>query len=83
MYVKYMYLHVKHLFVISFNTGSEIFDQIVTVLLSTSMFVGGVTGFVLDNTVPGQFAISIKETTVRMCGENLDSQVKIKIYQKT
>ena len=35
-------------------TGSEVFDQIVSVLLSTSMFVGGVVGFILDNTVPGR-----------------------------
>ena len=35
------------------DTGSEVADQIFTVLLSTSMFVGGVVGFVLDNTVPG------------------------------
>lgn len=30
-------------------------DQIFTVLLSTSMFVGGVVGFFLDNTLPGRF----------------------------
>lgn len=35
------------------KTGSEIVDQIITVLLSTSMFVGGFIGFVLDNTIPG------------------------------
>ncbi|XP_074658861.1 solute carrier family 23 member 1-like [Tubulanus polymorphus] len=35
------------------NTGNEVIDQIFTVLLSTSMFVGGFIGFVLDNTVPG------------------------------
>ena len=29
-------------------TGSEVIDQIFSVLLSTSMFVGGVTGFILD-----------------------------------
>jgi hypothetical protein len=29
-------------------------DQILSVLLSTSMFVGGVTGFVLDVTIPGK-----------------------------
>jgi len=34
-------------------TGSDVVDQIFSVLLSTSMFVGGVTGFILDNTVPG------------------------------
>ncbi|XP_048774661.1 solute carrier family 23 member 1-like isoform X2 [Ostrea edulis] len=31
----------------------EIADQLLTVLLGTSMFVGGVVGFVLDNTIPG------------------------------
>ncbi|WAR17440.1 S23A2-like protein [Mya arenaria] len=35
------------------NTGSETVDQLLTVLLSTGMFVGGVLGFVLDNLVPG------------------------------
>ncbi|XP_059471027.1 solute carrier family 23 member 2 [Neocloeon triangulifer] len=35
------------------KTGSEFIDQLCTVLLSTSMFVGGLIGFVLDNTVPG------------------------------
>ncbi|XP_065338002.1 solute carrier family 23 member 1 [Cloeon dipterum] len=35
------------------QTGSEFLDQLFTVLLSTSMFVGGIIGFVLDNTVPG------------------------------
>ncbi|XP_045182216.2 solute carrier family 23 member 2-like [Mercenaria mercenaria] len=35
------------------NTGSDVLDQILSVLLGTSMFVGGVVGFVLDNTIPG------------------------------
>jgi len=35
------------------NTGFSELDQTVTVLLSTSMFVGGVISIVLDNTVPG------------------------------
>jgi solute carrier family 23 (nucleobase transporter), member 1 len=35
------------------KTGSEFVDNLLTVLLSTSMFVGGLLGFVLDNTVPG------------------------------
>ena len=34
-------------------SGNDIVDQILTVLLSTSMFVGGTIGFVLDNTIPG------------------------------
>ena len=33
--------------------GNDIVDQIFTVLLSSSMFVGGFSGFLLDNTVPG------------------------------
>lgn len=28
-------------------------DQILTVLLTTEMFVGGCLAFILDNTVPG------------------------------
>ena len=36
------------------NTGAEIFDQILKVLLETSMFVSGMLGFVLDNTIPGK-----------------------------
>lgn len=35
------------------HTGNDIADQILTVLGGTSMFVGGVLGFFLDNTVPG------------------------------
>lgn len=30
-------------------------DQVLQVLLTTGMFVGGFFGFVLDNTIPGQF----------------------------
>ncbi|PVD30287.1 hypothetical protein C0Q70_09551 [Pomacea canaliculata] len=35
------------------TTGSEVGNQIVSVLLSTNMFVGGFIGFVLDNLLPG------------------------------
>lgn len=35
------------------NTGSPIADQIITVLLQTSMFIGGALGLILDNTIPG------------------------------
>ncbi|XP_041367280.1 solute carrier family 23 member 1-like [Gigantopelta aegis] len=38
------------------KTGNASFDQIVEVLLSTSMFVGGFLGFLLDNTLPGTAA---------------------------
>ncbi|NXO73340.1 S23A1 protein, partial [Phainopepla nitens] len=35
------------------NTGVAELDQILTVLLTTEMFVGGTIAFVLDNTIPG------------------------------
>jgi hypothetical protein len=38
------------------QTGSLVIDQLLQVLLGTSMFVGGFLGFILDNTVPGKFS---------------------------
>lgn len=35
------------------NTTVPLLDQVLSVLLRTSMFVGGFLGFVLDNTIPG------------------------------
>ncbi|XP_020860700.1 solute carrier family 23 member 1 isoform X2 [Phascolarctos cinereus] len=35
------------------NTGIPELDQILTVLLTTEMFVGGCLAFILDNTIPG------------------------------
>ncbi|XP_020615395.1 solute carrier family 23 member 2-like isoform X2 [Orbicella faveolata] len=35
------------------QTGEPEIDQIITVLLRTNMLVGGIAGFVLDNTIPG------------------------------
>ncbi|XP_028647366.1 xan_ur_permease domain-containing protein [Erpetoichthys calabaricus] len=37
----------------SVETGVVELDQVITVLLTTGMFVGGFFGFVLDNTIPG------------------------------
>ena len=37
----------------AFLVGYEEIDQIILVLLKTNMFVGGLLGFVLDNTMPG------------------------------
>nr|XP_055035422.1 solute carrier family 23 member 1 [Misgurnus anguillicaudatus] len=37
----------------SIQTGVAELDQIITVLLTTEMFVGGFIAFVLDNTIPG------------------------------
>ncbi len=36
------------------DTGAEVADQVITVLLETSMFVSGALGFFLDNTIPGE-----------------------------
>jgi len=35
------------------QTGSETADSIITVLLSTSILVGGITGCLCDNLIPG------------------------------
>ncbi|XP_028968255.1 solute carrier family 23 member 2 [Galendromus occidentalis] len=37
----------------SIQTGNLMLDQTITILLSTSMFVGGALGIFLDNTIPG------------------------------
>ena len=39
------------------KTGSSEVDQILTVLLSTSMLIGGTLALILDNTIPGIFII--------------------------
>ena len=39
------------------NTGSNEFNQIITVLLKTSMFLAGAIGCFLDNTVPGKYSL--------------------------
>jgi hypothetical protein len=44
-----MLLHVNII------TGSDVVDQILSVLLGTNMFVGALVAFVLDNTVSGLF----------------------------
>ncbi|GAB6023966.1 hypothetical protein CHUAL_008695 [Chamberlinius hualienensis] len=38
------------------QTGNSVFDEVIVVILSTSMFIGGFTGFILDNTIPGSAA---------------------------
>ena len=35
--------------------GDDTVDEILTVLFSTSMFVGTLIGLLLDNTIPGWF----------------------------
>lgn len=38
-------------------TGIVEIDQVLNVLLTTAMFVGGSVAFVLDNTIPGEYAL--------------------------
>ena len=38
----------------SVTLGNDEVNDVITILLSTSMFVGGFTGFVLDNIIPGK-----------------------------
>ena len=39
---------------LSCNSGVKEVDQVVHILLTTHMFVGGFLGFFLDNTIPGK-----------------------------
>lgn len=47
------------------NSGIPVIDQVVTILLSTHMFVGGFLGFFLDNTIPGE--CTEKVGSISMC----------------
>lgn len=44
-------------------------DQVLQVLLTTSMFVGGFIGFVLDNTIPGILRPSLNCSFIYFVGE--------------
>ena len=39
------------------DVGNDSINQIITILLSTGMFVAGLLGFVLDNTIPGSLLV--------------------------
>ena len=41
------------------DLGDDTLDQVITVLLSTSMFVGGAVAFILDNTISGAYSMYI------------------------
>ncbi|XP_058842452.1 solute carrier family 23 member 1-like [Acipenser ruthenus] len=58
-------------------TGVTELDQVLRVLLTTSMFVGGFFGFVLDNTIPGsrkERGIVIWKEAHQQSGETLESE---------
>lgn len=48
--VKHAPLHQSFVFLL----GVIQLDQVIQVLLTTGMFVGGLLGFILDNTIPGR-----------------------------
>lgn len=55
------------------NTGNDVANQIIFVMLKTSMFVAGLLGFILDNTIPG----TLDErgvTAWRALGKNDDTE---------
>ncbi|XP_078405873.1 solute carrier family 23 member 1 [Cetorhinus maximus] len=62
------------------NTGSPEINQILTVLLTTEMFVGGCLAFILDNTIPGtkeeRGLVQWKEGALA----NSDTSVDMKTY---
>lgn len=39
------------------HTGNEVVDSVITVLLSTTILVGGILGCFLDNIVPGTLLV--------------------------
>ncbi|MGH0127995.1 UNVERIFIED_CONTAM: hypothetical protein FKN15_028575 [Acipenser sinensis] len=58
-------------------TGVTELDQVLRVLLTTSMFVGGFFGFVLDNTIPGsrkERGIIVWKEAHQQSGETLESE---------
>ena len=44
----------------SLHSGNATADQVIFVLLSTQMFVGGFVGLFLDNTIPGKSQLIIQ-----------------------
>ncbi|XP_072368314.1 solute carrier family 23 member 1 isoform X2 [Scyliorhinus torazame] len=58
------------------NTGIPEINQILTVLLTTEMFVGGCLAFILDNTIPGtkeeRGLVQWKEGALANCDTSID-----------
>ncbi|CAH1781302.1 unnamed protein product [Owenia fusiformis] len=61
------------------RTGNTELDQALLVLLKTAMFVGGVTGFILDNIVPG----SEEERGIRGWREHTIAEDGVNVMDKT
>ena len=65
-YLRHILLSIGFQWPLFFVVGVNEIDQIVTVLLSTSMAVGCVVPLILNNTIPGK----IKERRLTGWGEN-------------
>ena len=50
-----------------FLPGVKELDQVILVLFTTHMFIGGFLGFVLDNTIPGTHNTSGTNTITMYC----------------
>jgi len=48
------------------EAGSERADQMLSILLSTHMFIGGVLGCFLDNLIPGHISASCSQYNVKV-----------------
>ncbi|XP_020488113.1 solute carrier family 23 member 1 isoform X2 [Labrus bergylta] len=61
-----------------FNTGVKELDQVINILLSTHMFVGGFLGFFLDNTIPGtkreRGLLALEELHLQDSGNTLETE---------
>ena len=65
------------------HLGVPEIDQIITVLMSTSMAVGGLVGLILDNTIPGTIEErGLKEWRQHLSGNGEDQSptASIKVY---
>ena len=49
------------------GAGSDIADQVLTVVLSVAMLIGGVFAFILDNTISGKVLWSAASCQTPVC----------------
>ena len=58
------------------TTGNSEIDQILTVLLSTSMAVGCITALILDNTIPG----TIEERGLNAWRQHMSDESDVQLH---
>jgi Fe2+ transport system protein B len=60
------------------QTGSDIVDNTITVLLSTSILIGGITGCVFDHIIPGMSVVStlpLKKSDINPKGDGFKADI--------